>query len=51
MSRWSCRARDAYERVRLVAFTAPGEKPPYDLEPLVEAVRRGEMALVSTLAG
>jgi histidine ammonia-lyase len=39
--------RDVYERVRhLVPFTATGEAPPDDLEPLVEAVRSGEMALV-----
>lgn len=37
--------RDAYEKVRrLVPFTGPGEAPPDDLEPLVEAVRRGEVA-------
>ncbi len=45
-------ARDAYERVRhLVPFTAPGEAPPEDLEPLVEAVRSGEIALVLGGAG
>jgi histidine ammonia-lyase len=39
--------REAYERVRrLVPFTASGEAPPEDLEPVVEAVRRGEMAAV-----
>jgi histidine ammonia-lyase len=39
--------REAFERVRrLVAFTASGEAPPEDLEPVVEAVRRGEMAAV-----
>jgi histidine ammonia-lyase len=45
-------ARDAYERVRhLVPFTAPGEAPPEDLEPLVEAVRSGEIALVLRRGG
>jgi histidine ammonia-lyase len=45
-------ARDAYERVRhLVPFTAPGQAPPEDLEPLVEAVRSGEIALVLSPAG
>jgi histidine ammonia-lyase len=37
--------RAAYRKVRgLVAFTGPGEAPPYDLEPLVELVGRGEIA-------
>jgi len=37
--------KDAYQKVRtLVPFTAPGEAPPADLEPLVEAVRRGGFA-------
>ncbi len=31
---------------RLVPFTAPGEAHPEDLEPLVEAVRSGEIALI-----
>jgi len=45
-------ARDAYERVRhLVPFAAPGQAPPEDLEPLVEAVRSGEIALVLSPAG
>ena len=45
-------ARDAYKRVRhLVPFTAPGQAPPEDLEPLVEAVRSGEIALVLSPAG
>jgi len=39
--------RDAYERVRrLMPFTGPGEAPPDDLEPVVDAVRRGDMAAV-----
>jgi histidine ammonia-lyase len=36
---------EAYQRVRsLIPFTGPGEAPPQDLEPLVDAVRRGEIA-------
>jgi histidine ammonia-lyase len=37
---------DAYQRVRhLLPFTGASEAPPDDLEPLVDAVRSGEMAL------
>jgi histidine ammonia-lyase len=44
--------RHAYELVRgLMPFTAPGEAPPDDLEPVVGAVRRGELAAVLGTGG